>query len=376
MQISDVIMLFSFVIYTSYKKKVKTASEDLYLRQYIVLVVMVNIVHSIINWSLEFEQYTLYYIFNYMIIVMFENYIENPRFRKTLGSVIKLSLCTQALVYLSGRGRWYMEERYQGTFNDPNQYAFFLLCCVLLIVVLSTLEGKRRRAIPWMVLGFAIFTPSASIGSLVGFVALFSIFVVFGDYKQPSTRLAAIIVFVTVIVLLILIGRKVITMPDFIEESYTYQRFVNKLNTILEGKTSSMDERGWNKVFNNPWMMLVGAGEGLFGRFAGSGKEVHSSLLGPLFYYGVIPFLYLLRWHIIKLRGTVKSVWCVYISLISESVFLVNTRQPMYWMLMVLAGRPELKSSEMVERLRLPITGNETQWDGGRILPGETRDGT
>ena len=40
-------------------------------------------------------------------------------------------------VYVSGRGRIFHEywgaERYQGTFNDPNQLAFFLFMMVLLL---------------------------------------------------------------------------------------------------------------------------------------------------------------------------------------------------------------------------------------------------
>lgn len=350
-QISDVLMLLSFVLYTRRSAKKEPAPEDNYLRQFVILAAMVNLVHSLINMSLEFEVYTLYYVFNIMIVMMFEDYIESSKFTKWLGFVLKANLCTQALVYLSGRGRWYYGERYQGTFNDPNQYAFFLLCCVLLLVVLYTIEGKQRKAIPWMLLGFLFFLPSASVGMLVGFVALFSAFVLFRDYKRPSTRLLAISLFLAVLVAVVLVERGIITMPDFIEDSYTYRRLVEKFTKILESNMSNTDERGWNKVFNNPWMVIFGAGEGMYERFAGSGKEVHSSLLGPIFYYGIIPFFFLVRWHVSKLNGIVKPVWCVYISLILESIFLVNTRQPMYWMLMVLAGQPALKNSEIRERL-------------------------
>ena len=51
--------------------------------------------------------------------------------------MVKVNIGVQLLIYLTGRGRIFREYwgavRYQGTFNDPNQLAFFLFMMILLL---------------------------------------------------------------------------------------------------------------------------------------------------------------------------------------------------------------------------------------------------
>ena len=55
--------------------------------------------------------------------------------------------------------------------------------------------------------------------------------------------------------------------------------------------------------------------------------------------YGIIPYIFLVIWVFKKARHT--RFLFIYIALFGEAMFVVNTRQPAYWMLIILAGIPQ-----------------------------------
>lgn len=62
---------------------------------------------------------------------------DGAMFLTWINRIVKVNIVVRLAVYVSGRGRIFHEywgaERYQGTFNDPNQLAFFLFMMVLLL---------------------------------------------------------------------------------------------------------------------------------------------------------------------------------------------------------------------------------------------------
>ena len=54
-------------------------------------------------------------------------------FLNALKVTLQCVLITQAAVFLLGVGKWYDGVRYEGTFNDPNQYGVFVLFSAFLI---------------------------------------------------------------------------------------------------------------------------------------------------------------------------------------------------------------------------------------------------
>lgn len=91
-----------------------------------------------------------------------------------------------------------------------------------------------------------------------------------------------------------------------------------------------------------PEKILYGAGEGFWDRFelAYATNEIHSTVLGILFYYGVGPFVLLAIWVILNLRQCSfrSRTLLFYLPLLFECFFLANQRQPLLWMLIVLAS--------------------------------------
>lgn len=338
-QVGDVLFFSSFLLMMLSSQRQKTCTEDVYLNTFLIFVGVINAVYALFYFRIDFILSTLYYFFNYCIVLTFENLIDNESFLSWLGRVCRLNLLIQLAIYMTGRGRWYMNMRYQGTFNDPNQYGFFVLCNLFLITILLIQKEKGIRVMPWILLSLFLIMPTASTGMMLGVAIYVALFVIFPDVSSGDfARLIAIIGMIGLVILYLGITNGFIHLPAAFENSYMYERIIEKIQNVGSSSDDLLVDRGWNKVFDNPLCMLYGAGEGYFYRFKASGNEVHSSILGPLFYYGIIPCSFLVRWYKSKLVGVKKATWCVYIALFVESITLINTRQPFFWMLLVLAG--------------------------------------
>lgn len=351
-QIGDLLFMVSFVLMMVTQKRERVYSENHYLKVFIFAVFLINAIYSLIYSSFSFDISSLYYLFNFFVILTFEQAINNDKFLIYLERVLKLNLITQGIIYLLGKGTWYSNVRYQGTFNDPNQCGFFIFCCWLMIYIFMTMRGEAKLSIIWFFVSVFLIMPCASTGIALGYLIFLAGVILFP--KKTDNGLKKILwlsLLISVGVIFVLLVNNVIQLPESFQNSVIYERTFAKFQKAQEGVLLNGDERGWNKIFDNPWMMIYGAGDGLFSRFGGSGKEVHSSILAPLFYYGIIPCIFLFEWHRRKLIGITRIFWCVYIALIVESVFLINSRQPMYWMIFVLASHVQLKSNKYMDKI-------------------------
>ena len=138
-------------------------------------------------------------------------------------------------------------------------------------------------------------------------------------------------------------------MPSVFVNSAMYKRVFSKIWSFgvvsdavqSDGIINLFVDRCWDRLIDYPTKIFYGAGEGYFNRFPSAryiNNEIHSSILGPLFYYGIVPCTIWFIWIAKQLKGIKRELWAAYIALIVESVTLVNNRQPFFWMIFVLAG--------------------------------------
>ena len=114
-------------------------------------------------------------------------------------------------------------------------------------------------------------------------------------------------------------------------------------------------DRGMEKLVLYPQYLLYGAGEGGFDRFtlASQVNEIHCCLFSVMFCYGLIPTLCLLVWLGRKLRYADAAMACAVMGLLAESFFLVNYRQPMFWMILLYGSVVRMDGDG--ERTSIPI---------------------
>lgn len=113
-------------------------------------------------------------------------------------------------------------------------------------------------------------------------------------------------------------------------------------NGSTDFQNSIIADRQLDKLILYPEKMLYGAGQGDFYRFdkAVSANEIHSSFPGMLFYYGIGPFLVLLYWVYRNFAEGQNSPYVLlcYLAYFAETFTLTNQRQPLFWMIIVLAS--------------------------------------
>ena len=155
---------------------------------FLASVLMINAYYGIRLGRGEFFKYTCFWIFNACAIWSFCYLTEygGKAFLTGINRVVKVNIGVQLLIYLSGHGRIFREYwgavRYQGTFNDPNQLAFFLFMMILLLYLYRCRFGDRSFPM-FYVLALPVIAASKSTGILLGVFVFTILAVLYGLYQ-------------------------------------------------------------------------------------------------------------------------------------------------------------------------------------------------
>ena len=317
---------------------------------FLASVVMINAYYGIRLGRSEFFKYTCFWIFNACAIWSFCYLTEygGKAFLTEINRVVKVNIGVQLLIYLSGHGRIFREYwgavRYQGTFNDPNQLAFFLFMMILLLYLYRCRFGDRSFPV-FYVLALPVIAASKSTGILLGVFVFTILAVLYGLYQIGCKKGVSVKVWILGICMGALIFGLFLwwiwPAADFDVKTVDYNmltRIQEKIWKVAHGGLLGLFlDRGMEKLVLYPQYLLYGAGEGGFDRFtlASQVNEIHCCLFSVMFCYGLIPTLCLLVWLGRKLRYADAAMACAVVGLLAESFFLVNYRQPMFWMILL-----------------------------------------
>lgn len=324
-----------------------TLKQDFLLYLFLGFVIVINSIHGILNQNREFFKYSLFWLYNVCAIWTFRELCNlfGDRFLRQLNHVIKLNIIAQLLIYLSGHGRLLREYwgaiRYMGTFNDPNQLAFFLFLMVLLAYLYACTVKDKTFPIFYLLI-IPVLLATKSTGILLGFLSFTGLAILYVLYRiatryHISKKLLGTAMILAVILFSIFLI-KIWPADDFDVKNLDYtmiSRIQEKLWKISHG--GLIWDRGMEKLVLYPQYLLFGAGEGGFARFtlASQVNEIHCCLFSVLFCYGILPTCILLRWIWNNIKGCPKAALCAVAGLLIESFFLINYRQPMFWIILI-----------------------------------------
>lgn len=351
-QPSDAIFLLSFFAWLIESRgSVSLDKGNYFFAIFVGFVFLINCIYSFIYHDIVFIEKSMFYLYNLFVIISFQNFARSRHFLRLLFYATIFNIAVQLFVFVFGLGgRMYGGVRYMGTFNDPNQFSFFLFSSFLLIyVLLYILKGKMDSYEKLGVLSvfiavvFLIFQGSST-GAFLGVVAfIFALILSFATRNKSPARM--IVRFITYVLMTIftVFFISMVLYPEVLEGvssngSFLIQRVLRKIGRFSSGGLFSIaEERQVSRVFFFPLNLLYGAGEGLHGRFTHTEAEIHSTPFALLFYYGLIPLLFLSVWIKNKLTGLPRSLYPVFIGLFFETFILANQRQPIFWILFILA---------------------------------------
>lgn len=316
---------------------------------------LVNIFYYLYFPEFKFLMSSIYFVFNMLAIIVFVSFFKDKIFLDRVAKIFKFNLLVQLCLWIIGLGRFYSPDRYMGTFNDPNQFAYYIFISLLFVYALDLILKKRWTFI-FYIISLALVVQSGSTGILLGF-AIFTIFAgAYSIQRQWTTAYSLIkkvvYIFVTVSIMLASIlllssaygGNGLGRIIGDINNNPLVNRLDEKTQKAEgESNISLWEDRGYDTIAKYPEYIFFGSGEGAYERFVGVtnnyGNEIHATFPSILFYYGLVPLLILFAWLVKTLRGGGIRVFApVLLALLATSFILLNQRQSLFWVLIVLCG--------------------------------------
>lgn len=350
LQIADLCMVLSGVCYivsSIREHRPLIEKQDILLFLFVVLAGMINVGYYIRYQDVWLIKSSLYLMFNAMVVVIFRECRKEESFQRNVLYILRFNMLLQFCLLVLGVGAYKNEHRYVGTFNDPNQMAFFLFISMLLILDITEQMGRKwRYEIPFFLMLLVLVFYSKSVGITLG-VAVLSIGVLGWEvWEMRKTRkcytdkqkIESMIMMSGMLVIALAVGVAIIILVRLGDEYNLFARIIEKMLSVTNGGLwETLAGRGMDRIWLYPKYFLYGAGEGAYDRLEQSlvSIEMHSSFLGLLFCYGMIPVGLVSTWAWGKLRHVSGRRCMIYLALLVESMFLVNYRQPMFWMLFV-----------------------------------------
>lgn len=343
LQIADLFFILSFVLYVVLAGKeanITIHKTDKWLLYFVILVFGINLVYFLFYGRFEFLKASLYYIYNFLTVLFFRIYAEDERFLMNVGKVCRLNVVIQLGIYGLNIGRYYAETRYMGTFNDPNQMAFFIFMSLITAFIISKIGHSKLHVLYHiMAVGLIFLTSSTGIFLGVGVFYAVSATLAIRKLTKRSHNVMAILSITGLLMLGMLFSSQLTDYAKEFSESSIMDRVEQKLDRLNERAVgpTNLQDRGIDRLLIYPEQIIYGAGEGYHSRFdkSYSSNEVHSTLLSILFYYGMIPTLLFLFWCYQNIRTLTVNNLAVVLAVLVESLTLLNQRQPLFWMVFI-----------------------------------------
>lgn len=355
LQIGDIVLLLAFFLFLlatkNNKKNIKNILiENKYFVFFMILVFIINGFYFLYYLKFKFMLSSLYYLFNLFVIILFSYmFSKNEKSYKILDRILKFNIIVQLIICILNLGDYYGGYRYMGTFNDPNQFAYYIFISFCFVYLLNLkLKNSGFETFIFFLISIYLIIRSSSTGMLFGmmiFVALYIVSLLKG-VKKSSVR-KAIIFCIVLIPFVLLVGILYTNSDKRIEwdNIHIIERFSEKIGKIENSNTLINDnhmtiwqERGYDKIIKYPWYILYGSGEGMYERFSSPKfvNEIHATIPSILFYYGIIPTFLLLAWMYKKIKGSPFKINAVFFAIIIESFTLLNQRQYLFWIMFIL----------------------------------------
>ncbi|MFG6158403.1 hypothetical protein ACGTNG_06320 [Halomonas sp. 1390] len=246
----------------------------------LVWILLVCLTWTLVTQSTAFFIHVAFFLFNFLIGMALLRLlgVYGDKVHGLIRTALSLALlisASQVMVQLAlGSGRT------TGSFNNPNQLAFFSLCGIVILMLLDDFH-PRMRLTTLVGLGAAlvgIFAASslAALGGLT-LVALAWALANVVSFKQ-LLRLSVVVAGLCALLLVI----------DLQSGGQVQHNLTARLDMAPTKVDRMVEERQFDRLLNFPHYAILGAGEAERQRFAPhDSHEIHSSFINMLFAYGL-----------------------------------------------------------------------------------------
>ena len=358
LQVGDIVLLIAFFLFLLVNKNNKENIKKIIIDNkffvfFMMLVFVVNGFYFIYYLKFKFILSSLYYLFNFFVIILFSYmFYKNEKSYLMIDKVLKFNIIVQLIICILNVGDYYDEYRYMGTFNDPNQFAYYIFISFCFIYLLNLkLKKSNFEILLFFFISIYLIARSSSTEMLFGMMVFVILYIVLQiknikKIKRSSVKkgLVVCVIFLPIIILISVICENSDIKIEW-DSIHIIGRFNEKIGKLEHSSTLTnsnhmtlWQERGYDKIVKYPWYVLYGSGEGMYERFSNPKfvNEIHATIPSILFYYGIVPMILLLIWMYKKIRGAPFKVNIVFFAIIMESFTLLNQRQALFWIMFIL----------------------------------------
>lgn len=290
-------------------------------------VTLVSLGWIVVDQDAGFLRFPLFFLFNFLVgagLLRFLTAVPEGLRWVRLAVMIALLVAFGGVVLDLGLGR----VRATGTFNNPNQLAYFSLCA---LVILLASHGFRPplRPLPVAAVVAAIGNILAA-SSLAAMAGLCLVMLSWAMVNLGQLRHLLRLVLLVPLLFVLLVGFDAWT-GGRVEHNLTqrFERAPDKVEGIYA-------HRKYQRMVEFPAYNLLGAGEGNSERFRPyHGNEIHSSFGTMLFSYGVPGLALFLTVLLAVVWRAPPHVWLALSGPLLYSVTHNGLRTTIFWLMLV-----------------------------------------
>lgn len=245
--------------------------------------VIINLLHYAFLPDAQFLLSSIYYIYNIgaFFLLMFLTHRKPAALARVLyWGLVGMVVIQLLAVFAFAPGA---VVRSVGTFNNPNQLAYWSLLSLGILVALRY-PGRLRYGDFAMIA--ALITITLASISKAGMVAFFFVLLCLLCSRMvgAAVKMAAIFLAACLLIYTVFDFARV---SEFLLSVDGFSAAYERLSEPAGSGDDNFDARGYLRMIEHPEYLLLGAGEGGHGRFYFDAREMHSGLGTIIFCYGL-----------------------------------------------------------------------------------------
>ena len=252
---------------------------------FVILTSLINLIYYMHIGDRSFIAPSMFYVFNFatfcFIVFLFK---QAPVFlnRMTYMSVAVIILIQ--LLYVLGLAE--DGVRHTGTFNNPNQLAYWSLLMGAILIVLK--RGAKINLFDLILFTALAYIQTEAL-SKAGMIS-FGVLVLFVGFQPVTSKKLKAVFVLGLLTFLITEVTAPQQVKNWVVAADNIGAAVHRLGKIGVDVDDNPMVRGYSRLIEYPQYLLTGAGEGAHWRF-NARQELHSGLATIVFSYGILGFL-------------------------------------------------------------------------------------
>ena len=295
----------------------------------VLWVLMVCLSWTLVLGTTSFFRPVQFFLFNFLVGMALLRFLSVYGERATgiirNGVAIALLIAgTQVLLQLAMG-----VNRTTGSFNNPNQLAYFSLCGVVVLLMLDDFHPRMRLlGLAGLASGVLGVLAASSLAAMGG-----GVLVLIG-WAMANARQIKHFARLLLLLPLLLLG---VLFANISSDGQVLRNIEARMDRAPSKIDSVYEERKFDRLTNFPEYAILGAGEAERQRFAPyDGLEIHSSFVNMLFAYGLPGLGLFLLTIVIALRRAPLYVWAGVAGPLIYSTTHNGLRATLFWLVLVL----------------------------------------